>query len=52
MGNASWLDLLDEDAQLATVLAFQAHHAEAKTPQWRLLQLYVGHVTALDPHTY
>lgn len=48
MGNASWLNLLDEDAQLATVLAFQAHHAEAETPRRRLLQLHLGHVTALD----
>lgn len=48
MSNASWLNLLDEDAQLATVLTFQAHHTEAETPRQRLLQLHVGHMTALD----
>lgn len=48
MGNASWLNLLDEDAQLAAVLTFQAHHTEAETPRRRFLQLHVGHLTALD----
>lgn len=48
MGYASWLNLLDEDAQLSTVLAFQAHHAKAETSRRRLLQLHVGHVAPLD----
>lgn len=42
------MDLLNEDAQLASVLAFQAHHAEAETSRQRLLQLHVGHMAALD----
>lgn len=48
VGYASWLNLLDEDAQLSTVLAFQAHHTKAETSRWRLLQLHVGHVAPLD----
>lgn len=50
VSHASWLDLLDEDAQLAVVLALQADHAEAQTPRLRLLQLHVRHVAPLE-HT-
>lgn len=50
VSHASWLDLLDEDAQLPVVLALQADHAEAQTPRLRLLQLHVRHVAPLE-HT-
>lgn len=48
VSDASWLNLLDEDAQLAAVLAFQTHHTKAEAPRQRLLQLNVGHMTALE----
>lgn len=50
VSHASWLDLLDEDAQLPVVLALQPDHAEAQTSRLRLLQLHVRHVAPLE-HT-